>query len=237
MPKGQWLMGAALAMLIAAPAMSQQPAKPPQTNVGTIRIEAGPGVQFQQVGPNVTFRRLGQSDSGVLSREFTPRKYWLGIHCMSVPPALRAHVPLPAKQGLLVMLVAKDSPAAKAGIAQYDILLRAGGKPLADAHELLDAVEAAKENKLKIDLVRGGKPRTIEVTPAKWPASTAGASAQAPEQADWNTIEKWLENMMPGQGSGRRSSAAAIPPVSPRRDRSQRRTGAQAVAAEHECHD
>jgi membrane-associated protease RseP (regulator of RpoE activity) len=194
-------MGAALAMLIAGPAMSQQPAGPPPAKVGTIHVEAQPGLVIQQSGPNVTLRQTGQPDSSAPSREFVPRNYWLGINCMPVPPALRAHVTLPEKQGLLVMLVAKDSPAAKVGIAQYDILLRAGGKPLADPHDLLTAVEAAKESKLKIDLIRGGKPQTIEVTPAKWPAPTAGAPAQVPEQADWNTIEDWLKNTFPGQGA------------------------------------
>ena len=80
-----------------------------------------------------------------------------------MPAALRSHLTLPEKQGLLVLSVPKDSPAAKAGVAQYDILLRVGGKPLADPRDLLAAVEAAKETKLKIDLIRGGKPKTIEV--------------------------------------------------------------------------
>ncbi|MFZ1936031.1 MAG: PDZ domain-containing protein [Thermoguttaceae bacterium] len=207
MSRNCWLLGAALAMFIAAPAMSQQPAKPPQANVGTVRIEAQPRFEIQQSGPNVTFRQVGQPDSSAASREFVPRTYWLGVHTMTVPPALRAHMTLPEKQGLLVLLVAKDSPAAKAGIAQYDILLRAGGKPLADAPDLLAAVEAAKETKLKIDLIHAGKPQSIEVTPAKWPAAT-GAAAPMPEPADWNTIEDWLKNTFPGQGA-----AGPQPPV------------------------
>ncbi len=212
MSKSHWLLAAAATISLAAPAMSQQTAASAQANGGTLRIEAQPGFQVRVNGPNVTFGPMGQPGSlavsgGPQTREFQPRDYWLGVHTMAVPPALRAHVKLPEKQGLLVMLVAKDSPAAKAGIAQYDILLRAGGKPLADAPDLLAVVEAAKATKLKIDLIHAGKPKTIEVTPAKWPAA-AGASAQMPEPADWNTIEDWLKNTFPGQGAAAHQPSA-----------------------------
>ena len=55
-------------------------------------------------------------------------EYWVGIWCMPVPSALRAQLALPEKQGVLVENVAPDSPAAKAGIARYDILGGAGVK-------------------------------------------------------------------------------------------------------------
>ncbi len=213
MSRSHWLMAAALAIFIAGPAMSQQPViDPSQADARIIHNQASPiihdeplpvtGFEIQQDGPNITVRHAGGPNvrySTALIADPVPSKYWLGIYCSPVPPALRAHLTLPEKQGLLAVSIAKDSPAAKAGIAQYDILLRAGGKPLTDPRDLLTAVEAAKETKLKIDLIRGGKPRTIEATPAKRPAPTAGTSIQVPEQADWNTIDGWLQHVMPGQ--------------------------------------
>ena len=83
----------------------------------------------------------------------------------------------------------KDSPAAKAGIAQYDVLLRAGDKPLAEPRDLLAAVDAAKETKLKIELIRGGKPKTIELTPAKRPEQYRRLPRPRPSQADWDTVQ------------------------------------------------
>ena len=59
-------------------------------------------------------------------------EYWLGVECLPVMPALRAQLNLPEKQGLLVAAVMPDSPAAKAGIKQHDVLLRVGEKPLAE---------------------------------------------------------------------------------------------------------
>jgi membrane-associated protease RseP (regulator of RpoE activity) len=205
-------MAAALAMFIVAPAMSQQPVMDPSqadaraiheqaTGGRAIHEQATGGFEVQQTLPTVTVPKAGGTNAAVsplLVGE--PIKFWLGIYCSPVPPALRSHLTLPERQGVLAMVITKDSPAAKAGIAQYDILLRAGGKPLVDPRDLAAAVDAAKETKLKIDLIRGGKPQTIEVTPAKRPDSAPAASVQMPEQADWNTIESWLENMMPAQG-------------------------------------
>ena len=127
-------------------------------------------------------------------------EYWLGIGCAPVPAALRTQLNVPEKQGLLVEGVAPDSPAAKAGIAQYDILLRAGDKPLAEPRELVKAIEAAKESKLKIELIHDGKPKTIEATPAKRPeeARRHGRSRRRPP-GDWETMEKWMERMWPGE--------------------------------------
>jgi hypothetical protein len=67
---------------------------------------------------------------------------------------------------------------------------------------LLTAVEAAKETKLKIDLIRGGKPKIIEAAPVKRSAQMPGGPVQLPDQGDWNTIQNWLEGMAPGQGDG-----------------------------------
>ena len=94
-------------------------------------------------------------------------------------PALRAQLNLPERQGLLVGVVVPGSPAAAAGIAQHDVLMRVGDKPLAEPRDLVEAVQAAKGGKLKIELIRGGKPKTIEVAPAKRPA---GQVANLPDK-------------------------------------------------------
>lgn len=204
MSKVQWLMVAALAMFMVAPALSQQKAEPPKNKTGATQVEASSGFEFQKSGPNVTFRQLGQPFPTATTNESVSSQYWLGIYCSPVPAVLRSHVTMPEKQGLVAISVSKDGPAARAGIIQYDILLRVGGKSLNDPHDLVAAVDAAKETKLKIDLIRGGRLRTVEVTPAKRPAPVAGAPVPVamPDQADWNTIENWLESMIPGQGNG-----------------------------------
>ena len=119
-----------------------------------------------------------------------------------MPPPVRAQLDLPEKQGLLVVSVVPDSPAAKAGIVRHDVLLRAGDKPLADPRQLVQAIEATKEGKLKIELLHDGKPKTVEVTPAKRPeeARRPGGEKSA---ADWETMQNWLQGMWSnGEGGG-----------------------------------
>jgi len=132
--------------------------------------------------------------------------YWVGVFCAAVPAELRSQLSLPEKQGVLVISVTKDSPAMKAGLAQYDVLLRAGGKPLSDPRDLMTAIEAAKETKLKVELLRNGKPQTIEVTPAKRPAAL-GSNLMWGNQDDWNTIQNWMANVAPNQQGGNASGS------------------------------
>jgi hypothetical protein len=170
MSRIHWLLGVAALMLVVAPAMSQEVGQP-----------------FN--GNDVPF---------LIGERVLPSQYWLGIQCLAMPEMLRLHLNLPEKQGVLVGGVMKDSPAAKAGFVQYDVLLRAGDKPLRHPGDLMAAVDTAKETKLKIDLIRGGKPRTIELTPAKRPENMVGFNAP-PNQADLDTVQQWLESIKPGQ--------------------------------------
>jgi serine protease Do len=125
--------------------------------------------------------------------------YWLGIWCSPVPTSLRMQLDLPPKQGVLVEGAAPDSPAAKAGLARFDVLLRAGEKPLTQPPDLVNAVEAAKGGKLRIELLRGGKPKTLEVTPEKRPEAPNRQVGEAPRPGDWETMDKWMREMWRGR--------------------------------------
>jgi membrane-associated protease RseP (regulator of RpoE activity) len=131
-----------------------------------------------------------------------PSEYWLGIECLPVPGAVRAQLNLPEKQGLLVERIAPNSPAAKAGIEQYDILVKTGDKLLTEPRDLVEAVQAAKDGKLAIELIRGGQHKTIEATPAKRPeeARQPVGAGMMPAPGDWETMQKWLDQMTRMQG-------------------------------------
>ena len=57
-----------------------------------------------------------------------------------VTPELRAQIDIPEGQGLLVRQVVPDSPAAKAGLKNFDILLRANDTDLHDMRDLMELV-------------------------------------------------------------------------------------------------
>ncbi len=128
--------------------------------------------------------------------------YWLGIECLPVMPALRAQLNLPERQGLLIGSIMPSSPADAAGIVRHDILLRIGDRIITNPHDLMQAVDAAKGGKIEIELLRGGKPKTVEATPAKRPEQAGVAMLPSGTTADWETVQKWMEGMMSNQENG-----------------------------------
>lgn len=123
--------------------------------------------------------------------------HWLGIQVLPVSAALRSQLNLPEKQGLLIGSVVQKSPAEKAGIVRHDILLKAADKPLGTPRQLLAVLDEAKETKIKIELLRGGKPMAIEATPAKRP-SPLFLGSDPFEESDWDAVQKWMDDMVSG---------------------------------------
>lgn len=103
--------------------------------------------------------------------------YWIGLLGGPVTDELRAHLELPADQGILVREVVPESPAAKAGVQQYDILLRVGDEELTGMRDLVDHVAKAgeAEGAVKLDLIRRGRQETTEVAPEKRPERMTAA--------------------------------------------------------------
>jgi len=126
---------------------------------------------------------------------FRPSEYWLGIVTEPAPEALRSHLQLPENQGLLVEQVAPESPAAAAAVQRHDILLKAGGQPLAQVEDLIAAVDASKGKPLELELLRGGKRMKLQVTPAKRPqGEIPGLRVPTPAEA----FGKWIEQFRAG---------------------------------------
>jgi serine protease Do len=80
-----------------------------------------------------------------------------------VAARLRRAVGLPPRNGLLVRRVEDGSPAALAGVAEGDLLVRADGRELTEADDLLDVLDAAGES-LTLGIVRGVDELEIVVT-------------------------------------------------------------------------
>lgn len=86
---------------------------------------------------------------------------------VSIAPAhvasrLRRSVGLPDRDGLLVRDVEDGSPAARAGIAQGDLIVAVAGKTISDADELLEAIATAGDS-YEVKIVRGTEDRTVTV--------------------------------------------------------------------------
>ncbi len=102
----------------------------------------------------------GSPRLGAASRP-SRRRLGVGLAPSHVARRLRRAVGLPERDGLLVREVEDDSPAAKAGIAEGDLIVSVGGRTIATADDLFDAL--AGEGALEIGLVRGAEELTVTV--------------------------------------------------------------------------
>ncbi|NQT11191.1 MAG: PDZ domain-containing protein, partial [Planctomycetes bacterium] len=130
--------------------------------------------------------------------------YWLGLACNPASEALRAQLGLAEGEGLVVEEVLADSPAAKAGMKQYDVVVKVDGKSAGKLQELVNAVDAAKEKEVTIELLRGGKPVKIKATPQKRPEMPQ-AGPPRPEQfsdPNWEMWRKHFDQFRQGEPGG-----------------------------------
>lgn len=102
-----------------------------------------------------------------LSEGLAPSRPKLGVGVVPahVARGMRRAVGLPEVDGVLVRHVEEDSPAARAGIAEGDMIVAAGGRTISDADELHAALEAAGAGAtIEVRLLRGLEERTVGVT-------------------------------------------------------------------------
>lgn len=99
-----------------------------------------------------------------LARGETPTRRTLGVALAPshVARHLRRAVGLPDVDGLLVRDVSDDSPAARAGIREGDLLIAANGAALTDA-DALHAVLTG-DGTLTLTILRGAEERTVEIS-------------------------------------------------------------------------
>lgn len=114
---------------------------------------------------------------------------WLGVAIQGITPAIAKSLGLDPDQprGALVASVSSNSPAAKAGIRQGDVVVSAGGRPVKSVSELPRIVAATPPGqKLDVTVLRNGKETTIAATVAELPEKPkqVAAAPTADEHAD-----------------------------------------------------
>lgn len=143
-----------------------------QIQGGTVNANVGVGFAISAA----TARSVGQQliESGHAEHAY------LGVEVMTIDPSLAGVMRGLPSHGVAVARVVKGSPAAKAGLTGAtrevtvngvtiplggDTIVALDGKSLTSSTQLADAVARHKPgDKLKLEIVRGGAKRTIEVT-------------------------------------------------------------------------
>lgn len=95
---------------------------------------------------------------------------WVGVQLAPVPKVLASHLKLEGER-LMILNIAKDSPADDADLEQYDVIVELNGEPAGSD----PAQFAARIRQLEVDqpatltVVREGGKKTVKITPGKRP--------------------------------------------------------------------
>lgn len=125
---------------------------------------------------------------------------WIGVLCREVNPALRAHLDIPANAGMMVDEVIDNSPAAKAGLERFDILVEVDGEQLSSTAQLVERVSEAGDDGLQLTWLRRGQRMQAAVLPAERPEEMRGGWVPRPEAGNQNfdRLRQFFEEAQPG---------------------------------------
>jgi serine protease Do len=111
---------------------------------------------------------------------------WIGVTIQELTPELAQQFGLKKSKGALVSDVAKESPAAKAGIIRGDIIIEFNGKEVKDVSSLRNLVSQSKAGSdITLKLLRGGKEMTVQVNIIELPREVAeGVPDSLPDESE-----------------------------------------------------
>jgi membrane-associated protease RseP (regulator of RpoE activity) len=136
----------------------------------------------QEGAENVTTRVVVATAGGT---------HWLGILTVPVDDSLKSQLKLDDR--MIVQQVVPDSPAAKAGIKQYDILLKIGEAEIHNIQDLMQTVEKNPDVEMKMLVLRAGKEETLDIKPEKRPENSAAAYATPELQKLQKMVNVWVQ--------------------------------------------
>ena len=102
-----------------------------------------------------------------LAKHGSVKRGYLGVRTQTVevPDAAQKALKRQQQQGLLVLWLEEGGPAEKAGLLVGDILVGVAGHALADPDDLFAALNGDTVGKaVPVEVLRGGKPETVQVT-------------------------------------------------------------------------
>lgn len=114
---------------------------------------------------------------------------YLGVGIQNVTPALADEFKLKDAKGALISEVTPDSPAAKAGFQDGDVVLEFNGKPVDDSQHLQLAVANVKPGTtVPVEVLRNGDKETLNVTVKQLPGTEQLAENNADNSQDNGTL-------------------------------------------------
>jgi len=114
---------------------------------------------------------------------------WLGVAIQDVDQELADAMKLPAATGILLSDVKPGTPAAKAGLARGDVVLKVDGKVVDTSGQFRNVIAASgSKHKVRLDFIRDGKALASDVELGEMPESDAVAST-GPSSAQGSALD------------------------------------------------
>ncbi len=109
---------------------------------------------------------------------------WLGIQIQDITDDVAEYYGLSDREGVVVYQVLPDAPASKAGMKDGDIIKAFDGQTIHHSRELIEQVSRTKAGRrVKVGLLRDGKPQTLDVDigarPAEMELAGGGVTTEA----------------------------------------------------------
>jgi S1-C subfamily serine protease len=126
---------------------------------------------------------------------------YLGVFTQALTPDVREHMNLKVDKGVLVSRVLPNSPAAKAGLQDMDVITRADDMAINSPQDLRQAVEKSGVGKeLALKVIRGDKTMDVKAQLAQETANTPfGRDGWMPDMPEGFGRFQNRMPMMPGQ--------------------------------------
>jgi serine protease DegS len=117
---------------------------------------------------------LAQSVLQEILEHGRPLRGWLGIEAQVITPQIARALELKDTAGVVVVGVVRGGPAHSAGLQPGDVLVAIDGSKIIEAREALLSISGHKPgSRVKMEVLRDGKPLVIEATAIERPAQAA----------------------------------------------------------------
>lgn len=155
--------------------------------------------------PPPAAEKTPEADAAPAKAEAKEDIAYLGVLSSEVPEMLSQHLALKPGEGVIVAAVVPDGPAAKAGLAENDIITKVGDKPVGSARDLSEQVKTHKPgDTLHLDVIQKGKAAGIDVTLGTRPDDLAQMNLKPLDQLKLDGVPKDLADRIRGviEGNG-----------------------------------
>jgi len=121
---------------------------------------------------------------------------WLGISVQDLTPEMAEQFQVKEKEGVLVAQIHPGTGAEKGGLTSGDIIKLVDDKAIKNVNELIKEIQKKKVGqKVKLSVVRDGKPTTIEVTLSAMPDKPEAMKEKEFEEKLGARVQEWTPQL------------------------------------------